>query len=93
MKIKLGIPVNTNKRLDDVLGLTNAAFSKGHEAAIFTMDEGTKLLEQPFYSGLCTLQGVTMSFCDHGVQRLGATTDGLPKETTCGSQSQYDMPL
>ena len=27
-----------------------------------------------------------MSFCDHSAERLGVKTEGIPKETTCGSQ-------
>ncbi len=84
--MRLGILVNTNKNLEEVLRLSNAALSKGHEVVIFAMDQGTKLLEQPFFTGLCSLPGVAMSFCDHSAERLGVKTEGIPKEATCGSQ-------
>ncbi len=84
--MKLGMLVNTNKHLEDVIGLTKSALAKGHEVIIFTMDEGTKLLENPSYADLCKMQGVTMSFCDHAAKKLGAKTEGVPSEIVCGSQ-------
>jgi len=84
--MKLGILVNTDKNIEAVVGLTEAAISKGHEVSIFAMDEGTRLLENPAYTGLCRLQGVTMSFCDHSAKRLGVRTEGISKDITCGSQ-------
>ena len=84
--MRLGILVNTNKNLEEVLRLSNAALAKGHEVIIFAMDEGTKLLEQPFFTGLAGLPGVAMSFCDHSAQRFGVKTEGTPKNVTCGSQ-------
>ncbi len=84
--MKLGILVNTDKRLEDILGITKSAISKGHEVIIFCMDEGTKLLHNPSFSGLCTTKGITMNFCDHSAKGMGVSTDGIPKEIGCGSQ-------
>lgn len=84
--MKLGILVNTDKHLDAVTGLTKAAVSKGHEVMIFTMDAGTKLLEDPAYNELCGLQGVAMSFCDHSSKMLGVNKEGLSDKIICGSQ-------
>ncbi len=84
--MKLGILVNTARHLDHLLGITNAALSKGHEVVIFTMDEGTKLLADPSFAGLCGTAGVTMSFCSLNAKGLNIATDGLPSEIVCGSQ-------
>ncbi len=84
--MKLGILVNTGKHLDAVIGLTRAAAAKGHEVVLFAMDEGTKLLENPAYTALCRLQGVTMSVCDHSAKARGVDTEAMPEEIVCGSQ-------
>ena len=67
--MKLGILVNTDKHLAEIAGLTHAALAKGHEVAIFAMDEGTRLLADPGYIGLCRLPGVTLSVCQHSAGR------------------------
>jgi predicted peroxiredoxin len=84
--MKLGILVTTNKHLEDVIGLTKAAVSKGHEVIIFNMDEGTKLLENDSFKELCKTKGVSMSFCDHSAQKLAVSKEGIPEEIVCGSQ-------
>ncbi len=84
--MKLGILVNTDKHLADVIGITEAAQSQGHEVAIFTMDEGTRLLEDPCYVGLSELKGVTMSFCDHSATQLKVLTSDLPDQIIRGGQ-------
>ncbi|MEC4685597.1 MAG: DsrE family protein [Nitrospirota bacterium] len=84
--MKLGILVNTDKHLDDIAGITEAAVSKGHEVILFAMDDGTKLLENPSYTELCKLQGVTMSFCDHSAQKISVKTEGIAEEIIRGSQ-------
>jgi len=86
--MKLGILVNTDQHLADIIGLTKSALSKGHEVTMFTMDEGTNLFRESSFTDLSKLQGVTMSFCDHSAKQLNAKTDGLPGEITSGSQ--YD---
>lgn len=86
--MKLGLFVNTNGQLDAVTGITRAALSKGHTVSIFAMDDGTRLLSDPAFTGLSQLAGVTMAFCDHSAQHLGTRPEGLPKEVTVGSQ--YD---
>lgn len=84
--MKLGILVNTNQRLDDVLGITNAAVAKGHTVNLFVMDDGTRLLSEDSFTSLCKKDGVKMSFCDHSASGLGTKPDGLPEEIVCGSQ-------
>ena len=84
--MKLGIFVNTDKHLIDLLGITKAALSKGHEVIIFNMDEGTRLLENPSFRELCNMNGVRMSFCDYNAKGLGILKEGIPDEIVCGSQ-------
>jgi len=84
--MKLGIFVNTDRHLADVVGLVKAALAKGHEVIMFNMDDGTKLLHTPEFAELCKTKGVTMSFCDHSAKHMGITSEGLSKEIVCGSQ-------
>ncbi len=89
--MKLGILVNTNKHLEDILGITKSAVSKGHEVTLFNMDDGTKLLGNPSFTELCNTKGVTMSFCDHSAKNANISTEGIQKEIACGSQ--YDNAI
>jgi predicted peroxiredoxin len=84
--MKLGILVTTDKNLDAVLGLTNAAVSKGHEVVIFNMDEGTKLLGDDSFRELCKKSGVNMSFCDFSTEKEKVSKEGIPSDIVCGSQ-------
>lgn len=84
--MKLGILVNADKNLPDVLGITEAAISKGHEVTIFAMDGGTRLLENPSFTGLSEIEGVAMSFCDHSAKEIGVKTDGISEKIKGGSQ-------
>jgi len=84
--VKIGILVNTNENLPDIIGLTRAALSKGHEVNIFTMDEGTTLLKETSFTDLCKLKGVHISFCDVSAKRVNAKTDGLSEKIVRGSQ-------
>ncbi len=84
--MKLGILVNTDSHLAHVVGLANAAVRQGHGVFIFAMDEGTKLLEQEDFRKLSGLDGVEVSFCDHGACLLGVNKEGLPEKIICGSQ-------
>lgn len=84
--MKLGILVITDRHLDDVLGLTKAAVSKGHEVVIFNMDVGTKLLGDDSFRQLCNTSGVTMAFCDHSTQKENVSKEGIPEKIVCGSQ-------
>lgn len=84
--MKLGILVNTDKHLQEIVGLTNAALSKGHEVILFAMDEGTRLIENPLYTGLCGIPGVSMSVCDYSAMEYGVKIEGLPEAIKVGSQ-------
>ena len=84
--MKLGILVNTDKHPQDIIGLTNAAVSKGHEVIIFMMDDGVKLLSSPSVTGLYSKPGVRMGFCDHSAGKAGVSKEGIPSQVVCGSQ-------
>jgi predicted peroxiredoxin len=89
--MKLGILVNTDRHLDEIVGLTQAALARGHQVAIFAMDEGTRLVAEARYTGLSRLAGVTMSVCQHSAEAIGVGVAGLPAEIRCGSQLQNAM--
>ena len=89
--MKLGIHVKTERHLEHIAGIVNAAVSKGHEVMIFTMAEGEKLLENPKYSELCRNPNVKMSYCDHDATHMGINKSLVPSEVTCGSQYNNAM--
>ncbi len=84
--MKIGILVNTDKNLKHLRGITDAILRKGHEAVIFAMDEGVKLLEKSEFNELCSMKGVSMSFCDHSTHVLHVSKENVPEEIICGSQ-------
>lgn len=67
---KLGVLVNTDKYLDDVIGVTKAAKAAGHDVTIFMMDDGTLLAED-----LCKQIGgdAEMAYCEHSASPRGVT--------------------
>ncbi len=75
--MKIGILVNTDEYADAVTGIVRAALIRGHQAIIFAMDVGTRLLENPEFTALAELEGVTMSYCDHSSQEFAVNTEGL----------------
>lgn len=84
--MKLGILVNSDKHLSDIVGITKASLERGHEVVIFTMDTGTRLFENPEYSALSRLSGVSMSYCDYNAKMHNINKDGIPEAVVCGSQ-------
>ncbi len=84
--MKLGILVNTDRHQDDLIGLTEAALSRGHEVLVFFMDDGVKLLTSPSVTRLCENEGVDMSFCDYTTQKNGVSKEGICGDIICGSQ-------
>ncbi|MDA8168892.1 MAG: hypothetical protein M0Z59_04225 [Nitrospiraceae bacterium] len=84
--MKLGILVTTDRHFDDVIGLARAAAAKGHEVRIFNMDAGTKLLENPGFTSLSKIPGISMSFCGHSAKHHDVNQDGIPPDINCGSQ-------
>ena len=89
--VKLGILVTTTKYLDNLIGITHAANAKGHEVSIFVMDEGVKLLRDPGFTQLCTLDNVVMSHCNHSASEQGVDSSGVSKEIVTGSQYNNAM--
>lgn len=89
--MKLGILVNTARHLEDVIGLTEAAIAKGREVLIFAMDEGTRLLNEPGFTALAALQGVTLSICEHSAKAQGLGIERLAPRIRCGSQLDNAM--
>ncbi len=84
--MKLGILVNTDRHLDQVLGIIRAAVSKSHEVTVFAMDDGLRLLSDPSFSGLAGTDNVSMSICRHSAERLEIETENLAEGITAGSQ-------
>jgi hypothetical protein len=91
--MRLGILVNTDRHLNEVIGISEAAVSKGHEVIIFNTDEGTKLLNIPEFQKLCTSPVCSISFCDHSARHVRVVTEGLPEEIVCGSQYHLAIML
>jgi hypothetical protein len=86
--MKLGILVNTDKHLNDIIGITEAAAEGGHGVIIFAMDDGTRLIEETSFTALSAKENVSMGFCDHSALQLGVNKNGLPEDIIVGSQ--YD---
>ena len=84
--MNLGILVNSDLHLEDIIGFTHAASSNGHTVTIFVMDTGTLLLEKKELTGLCSIKDVEISFCMHSAEITGIKTEGLPENIVKGSQ-------
>ena len=89
--MKLGILITTTKHLDKIIGIAHAANAKGHEVSIFAMDEGVKLLCDPKFTQLCTLDNVVMSHCNHSASEQGVDVSEMSKEIVTGSQYNNAM--
>ena len=88
---RLGILVNTDRHLKDVLGIGRAALARGHEVIVFVMDAGTRLLRNPDLQELAERPGLTLSLCDHSAKRHGVDLDALPPKIVRGSQLNNAM--
>jgi len=84
--MKLGIFINTDRHAEDIVGITKAAVSKGHEVIIFVMDTGVNLLCNSSVMALSSETGVRMSYCDHNAGKMGISKEGIPEKVGCGSQ-------
>jgi len=89
--MKLGILVNTDRHIEDLTGIVNAAITKGHEVIIFFMDDGVKLLSDSALNSLAEHAAVAMSYCDYSTQRIEMSTDGINDNIDCGSQFNNAM--
>ena len=65
----LGILVGTNKHLDHVIDLTNAAHAKGKEIEIFFTGAGVHLTQDPRFSQL--VGKAKLSVCDVSFRGFG----------------------
>lgn len=89
--MKLGILVNTDRHVNDIVGLTEAAVSKGHEVNIFLMDTGVRLINNESVRRLCDDPHVEISYCDYIAKKFDIPTENCPEEVICGSQ--YDNAM
>ena len=65
----LGIFASSNRHLDKIIGLCNAARKKGVEVTLFFTHKGTLLTQDPRFA---ELEGLKMSIC-----RVGFKDNGL----------------
>lgn len=84
--MELGILVNTSESSKHVIGFVEAALKKGHSARLFVMDEGTRLLEDPEFTGLSDHEKVSMSFCEYNARQLGINFENLNTKIKKGTQ-------
>lgn len=89
--MKLGILVNTDRRLGHLLGLVAAATAKGHEVVIFAMDQGTRLLDDASFVELAGREGVSVGICAHSADEHRIDTSGKPPTITIGGQFNNAM--
>ncbi|MDH5392566.1 MAG: DsrE family protein [Gammaproteobacteria bacterium] len=89
--MKLGILITTDRHLDQIIHISNAASAKGHELSLFAMNEGTRLLAFPEFAELCKLDNIIMSLCHHSATELGVDTSDISKEIVIGSQFNNAM--
>lgn len=73
MADKLGILVGTDKHLDKVLCLTDAAHEKGKEIQIFFTGAGVLLTQSPEFAKL--VGKAKLSVCDVSFRGLGLSGD------------------
>ena len=73
MPQKLGILVSSDRHLDYVVNLTNAAYDRGKEVHIFFTAKGVLLTQEPEFESL--VGKATMSLCDVSFRDLGLSGD------------------
>ena len=73
MADKLGILVGTDKFLDHVIRLTDAAYSKGKQIEIFFTGSGVLLTQKPDFARL--VGKAKLSVCDVSFRGLGLSGD------------------
>lgn len=84
--MKLGIFINTDKHLSDIMGIAKAALAKGHEVTMFNMDDGSKLCINTAIRELCKLKGISMCYCDYSAKGMNISKEDIPADIVCGSQ-------
>ena len=73
MAEKLGVLVSSDRHLDYVINLTDAAHAKGKEIEIFFTGKGVLLTQSPEFSKL--VGKAKMSLCDVSFRALGLEGD------------------
>ena len=73
MSKSLAILVSTDKYLGHVIGLTDAAHSKGHPVQIFFTGSGVKLTQEPDFQKL--VGKARLSVCDVSFRANGLSGD------------------
>ncbi|MCE5194413.1 MAG: DsrE family protein [Nitrospiraceae bacterium] len=89
--MKLGILVNTDRHLDDIMGMTSAAISKGHEVIIFVMDKGINLINNQVFKLVHKFESVKVFVCSQDAVEMGLSIDNVSEGIVMGSQ--YDNAL
>jgi predicted peroxiredoxin len=84
----IGMLITTEKYRDDIVGITEAAVSRGHRVVLFFMDEGCRLITDSRIVSLKDRDGVSMSLCDYNRKKMGLLDKDIPEGIACGSQ--YD---
>lgn len=84
--MELGLLVNTEERLNQLLGLTNSALRKGHTVRMFIMDSATCLLEKDELTSLCENENVLISFCEYNAKQHKIDFDQLDRRIKRGTQ-------
>lgn len=84
--MELGLLVNTNEKLNHVIGLTNAALVKDHSVRIFVMDEGTLFLEKEEFTSLCENEKVAISFCEYNARLSKIAVEKVDRRIKRGTQ-------
>ena len=74
MTDKLGVLVSSDRHLDYIINLTDAAYAKGKEVEIFFTGKGVLLTQSPEFSKL--VGKAKMSLCDVSFGALGLEGDG-----------------
>lgn len=84
--MRLGIMAAGGDQRGRIVGIVQAAVGRGHSVAIFATGEGTRLLADASFTGLASLPGVSIAYCDQSARLEEVATAGLPASIRRGSQ-------
>ena len=84
--MRLGIHVNTNRHMRELMSIARAAVDRGHTVSVFVMAEGTSLLAEKGMGELASIGGVDVSFCDYNAKEMGINRDEAAEPLRTGSQ-------
>jgi len=89
--MKLGILVNKERHLKEIIGLTLAATKQNHKVIIFAMDKGICLLQSNEFINLAKSTDVSISFCKHSAETQGINAENIVADIIGGSQLNNAM--